>query len=53
MKIFLNRLIIENGVSSTRNIESATIPVPGGAVRSLRFIDDDALVLAFAGQDGG
>ena len=52
LRIFCIKMAVENGVSSTKNVQHADIPIPAGAVRDLRFIDDTALMLAFVGHDG-
>ncbi|KAL8733147.1 MAG: hypothetical protein Q9166_002339 [cf. Caloplaca sp. 2 TL-2023] len=51
VKLFRIRLAIENGVSSTKNVACVRIPVPTGAVRDLKFIDEEYLMLAFVGID--
>ncbi|KAL9031876.1 MAG: hypothetical protein Q9196_000131 [Gyalolechia fulgens] len=39
-------------VSSTKRVQYDEIPVPAGAVRDIKFIDDEALALAFTDQKG-
>lgn len=52
IKIFRILLVIENGVSSTKSVQHDNIAVPAGAVRDMKFIDDEHLALAFADQKG-
>ncbi|KAL8822002.1 MAG: hypothetical protein Q9223_000082 [Gallowayella weberi] len=51
VRLFQIRFVVENGVSSTNRVACAQIPVPSGAVRDLKFIDDYSLMLAFVGID--
>lgn len=52
VKLFRVGFVVENGVSSTKSVACVRIPVPMGAVRDLKFIDDYSLMLAFVGIDG-
>ncbi|KAL8642534.1 MAG: hypothetical protein Q9228_000798 [Teloschistes exilis] len=45
-------LAIESGVSSTKSVKHAWVPTPAGTVRSLRFIDDEFIMLALVGPGG-
>ncbi|KAI4248912.1 MAG: hypothetical protein L6R40_000924 [Gallowayella cf. fulva] len=51
VKLFRVGFVVENGVSSTKSVACVRIPVPMGAVRDLKFIDDYSLMLAFVGID--
>lgn len=44
--------VVENGVSSSIRLQSVHIPTPAGAVREVKFVDDELLMLAFVGQGG-
>lgn len=52
VRIFRVSLVVENGVSSSTGVQSARIPTPAGAVRDVKFVDDELLMLAFVGQGG-
>lgn len=41
---------IENGVSSTQNVEYANIRTHSGKVKDLKFVDDEKLMLAISGK---
>ncbi|KAL8664050.1 MAG: hypothetical protein Q9202_003342 [Teloschistes flavicans] len=45
-------LIVESGVSSTKSVKHAWVSVPDGAIRSLKFIDDEFIMLALV-EPGG
>ncbi|KAL8789954.1 MAG: hypothetical protein Q9213_000840 [Squamulea squamosa] len=51
VRVFRARFAVENGVSSTRSVSCLRIPVSASAVRDLKFIDDQFLMLAFVGPD--
>ncbi|KAL9602386.1 MAG: hypothetical protein Q9179_002543 [Wetmoreana sp. 5 TL-2023] len=51
IKIFRIRLAVEKGVSSTKSVKCAQILVSTGTIRSLKFVDDECLMLAFVGQN--
>lgn len=40
--------IIENGISSTRNVEYANIRAHPGKIEDLKFVDDEKLMLAIS-----
>lgn len=52
VRIFRMSLVVENGVSSSIGVQCAHIPTPAGAVRDVKFVDDELLMLAFVGQGG-
>ncbi|KAL8656732.1 MAG: hypothetical protein Q9210_000073 [Variospora velana] len=52
IKIFRISLSVEKGVSSSKGVQCARIPTPAGAVRDVKFVDDEILLLAFVGQGG-
>lgn len=39
---------IENGISSTQNVEYANIRAHPGKIEDLKFVDDDKLMLALS-----
>ncbi|KAL8693429.1 MAG: hypothetical protein Q9218_001739 [Villophora microphyllina] len=45
-------LAIETGVSSTKSVKHAWIPVPTGAVLSIKFIDDEFMMLTLVERGG-
>lgn len=52
IKMFRITLVVETGVSSTKSVQYDNIPVPAGAVHDMKFIDDEALAVAFTDQKG-
>lgn len=50
--MFRIKLFVENGVSSTKSVQQDNIAVPAGAVRDVKFIDDENLALAITDQNG-
>ncbi|KAL8838983.1 MAG: hypothetical protein Q9170_001913 [Blastenia crenularia] len=52
VKITRIRLLVENGVSSTKTVQYLNIPVGVGTIRDVKFIDDESLILALVDQDG-
>ncbi|KAL8994812.1 MAG: hypothetical protein Q9169_005319 [Polycauliona sp. 2 TL-2023] len=51
VKLSRIRFAVENGMSSMKSVANCQIPVATGAVRDLKFIDDQSLMLALVGQD--
>lgn len=52
VKITRVTLAIESGVSSTKSVKHSWVPTPAGAVRSLKFIDDEFIMLALVEPSG-
>lgn len=52
VKIFRISLRVENGVSSSKGARYAKLQAPAGAVRNVKFVDDEFLMLAFVGHGG-
>ncbi|KAL8943883.1 MAG: hypothetical protein Q9216_000777 [Gyalolechia sp. 2 TL-2023] len=50
IKMFRITLVVEGGVSSTKKVQYDNIAVPAGALRDVKFIDDETLALAFSDQ---
>lgn len=46
VRVYKILLEIQNGISSTKSVESAMIETAGWEVRDVKFVDDDELVLA-------
>ncbi|KAL9011267.1 MAG: hypothetical protein Q9173_003875 [Seirophora scorigena] len=52
VKIFHISLSVDKGVSTSKEVQCARIPTPPGAVRDIKFVDDEILMLAFTGLGG-